>query len=247
VAGFLLQEEGMIAVLLKQVIALLTEIRDLLKARPLHAVPYEQVAAMMDDPPYDPLAGMRGGWADAPGTGTGTELAAAIPLPPARPAGSLHVSGPNGELPDFQGTPGALNDQVTEATIKDTIAVGGWTATVRPPVSYTNALKIQVMREYNLTGDPSEFELDHCVPLCVGGHPTSQLNLWAQRRTGINGAPLKDLTEILAQHAILNGLILLSDARQGFMTNWLELHTRLTTNPKVMHLMMAMKPPEEEP
>jgi hypothetical protein len=172
-----------------------------------------------------------------------------ILLPPKRGDGIYHVSGPNGELPDSAGTPGAINPDVTDATLKETIGTPGWTARVRPPVSYTNALKVQVMAEYGLTGDPASFELDHLCPLCAGGHPTSQQNLWAQRRTGINGASTKDLTEVAAQHAILNGHMSLEEVRQGFMTSWVDLHTALFSNPAVVRglLATAMEPPPEEP
>src|SRR5581483_9064980 len=49
-------------------------------------------------------------------------------------------------------TPGALNPAVTQATIGATICRRGWTATVRPPGSYTNALKVQQMTAYGETG-----------------------------------------------------------------------------------------------
>jgi hypothetical protein len=38
-------------------------------------------------------------------------------------------------------TPGARYSKVTQGTIKTTICVKGWTATIRPPSSYTSALK----------------------------------------------------------------------------------------------------------
>ena len=43
-------------------------------------------------------------------------------------------------LPDPARTPGALNPEVTQATIGATICVRGWTQTVRPPQAYTRAL-----------------------------------------------------------------------------------------------------------
>ena len=36
-------------------------------------------------------------------------------------------------------TPGVLNPDVTQANIDSTICVHGWTRTIRPPTSYTNA------------------------------------------------------------------------------------------------------------
>jgi hypothetical protein len=38
-------------------------------------------------------------------------------------------------------TPGARYSKVTQATISTTICKSGWTKTIRPPASYTNALK----------------------------------------------------------------------------------------------------------
>jgi hypothetical protein len=38
-------------------------------------------------------------------------------------------------------TPGARYYKVTQATIGKTVCVKGWTATIRPPASYTSALK----------------------------------------------------------------------------------------------------------
>ena len=40
-------------------------------------------------------------------------------------------------------TPGAIDPVVTQKNIGSTICVVGYTKTVRPPVSYTNALKFK--------------------------------------------------------------------------------------------------------
>jgi hypothetical protein len=77
-------------------------------------------------------------------------------------------------------TPGALNPDVTQANIKQTICVRGWTKTVRPPVEYTNALKVKQMRDYGEVGDPSKFQEDHLISLELGGAPTDPRNLWPE-------------------------------------------------------------------
>jgi len=48
---------------------------------------------------------------------------------------------PGGVLPDPACTPGATNSAVTRATIATTICRSGYTKTIRPPASYTGALK----------------------------------------------------------------------------------------------------------
>jgi hypothetical protein len=77
-------------------------------------------------------------------------------------------------------TPGSLNPQVTQATIRSTICVRGWTATVRPPSSYTSVLKEQQMPEYHEAGSASGYQEDHLVSLELGGNPTDPRNLWPE-------------------------------------------------------------------
>jgi len=69
---------------------------------------------------------------------------------------------------------------VRQSTIKKTICKSGWTKTVRPPVSYTNALKIMQMLLYEETGSPSHYEEDHFIPLELGGAPRNPKNLWPE-------------------------------------------------------------------
>ena len=76
--------------------------------------------------------------------------------------------------------PGILNPDVTQASIASTICVHGWTATVRPPVTYTNALKLKQMRAYGETGSPSAYQEDHLISLELGGDPTDPRNLWPE-------------------------------------------------------------------
>jgi hypothetical protein len=96
----------------------------------------------------------------------------------------LRRSGPGGPgvvvLPSRTLTPGALNPAVTQATIRTTICVRGWTRTVRPPSSYTSALKEEQLRRFGLRGPPSAYQEDHLISLELGGHPTDPRNLWPE-------------------------------------------------------------------
>ena len=53
-------------------------------------------------------------------------------------------------LPDHPRTPGAINPAVTQDNLKQTVCVTGWTATIRPPMTYTTRLKVRQMRERRL-------------------------------------------------------------------------------------------------
>jgi hypothetical protein len=87
---------------------------------------------------------------------------------------------PPAVLADPVRTPGVLNPDVTQANIKQTICVPGWTRTVRPPVEYTNALKVTQMRAYRELGSPSDYQEDHLISLELGGNPTDPRNLWPE-------------------------------------------------------------------
>src|SRR2546430_17362984 len=91
---------------------------------------------------------------------------------------------------DVARTPGVLNPDVTQGNINSTVCLHGWTKTIRPPTSYTNALKEKQMREYGVGGSPSDYQEDHLISLELGGHPTDPRNLWPrseERRVGEEG------------------------------------------------------------
>ena len=77
-------------------------------------------------------------------------------------------------------TPGMLNPAVTQDTIDATICTHGWTATVRPPTSYTSALKKRQMAEYGVAGSAGAYQEDHLISLELGGDPTDPRNLWPE-------------------------------------------------------------------
>jgi hypothetical protein len=85
-------------------------------------------------------------------------------------------------LPIKNITPGALNPNVRQSTIRRTICTAGWTATIRPSSSYTTALKIKQMPLYEEGGLTSQYEEDHLIPLELGGAPRNPRNLWPEPR-----------------------------------------------------------------
>ncbi len=113
-------------------------------------------------------------------------------------------------LPDPALTPGALNPRVRQATIRKTICRSGWTKTIRPPVSYTNALKIQQLVLYEETGSPSEYEEDHFIPLELGGAPKNPKNLWPEPHWQSRKS---DPLETKLKHQVCKGITTLKKAQ----------------------------------
>jgi hypothetical protein len=114
--------------------------------------------------------------------------------------------------PNASMTPGALNTAVRQATIEGTICVRGWTRTVRPPVSYTNRLKLVQMARYGETGSPSAYEEDHFIPLELGGAPRDPRNLWPEP---IGQARRSDPLESRLKRKVCDGEITLARARRA--------------------------------
>jgi len=126
-------------------------------------------------------------------------------------------------LPNPSRTPGAINPQVTQADIDSTICVSGWTATVRPPSSYTTGLKEEQLATgyaYNGDTDTADYEEDHLISLEIGGSPTSALNLWPEPYNTPDGARLKDQVENKLNALVCYGSITLATAQHAIATNW---------------------------
>jgi hypothetical protein len=62
----------------------------------------------------------------------------------------------------------ALNPAVNQTTIHQTICVAGWTKTARPSAQALRPIKDRLMAEIGAT-NPQLYELDHIVPLELGG------------------------------------------------------------------------------
>ena len=112
---------------------------------------------------------------------------------------------------DWGRTPGVINPDVTQATIRSTICKSGWTRTVRPPVSYTNALKSRQLREYGLRGPPSAFQEDHLISLELGGNPTDPRNLWPEPYPRASAV---DQIENDLNHRVCAGSLTLAEAQR---------------------------------
>ena len=128
-----------------------------------------------------------------------------------------------GDLPDPRLTPGALNPEITQDNIHQTICVRGYTKTIRPPAYYTNRLKKAQIREYGYADrNPRDYEEDHLVALSIGGSPTDEKNLWPEPRKSEWGATKKDELEFTLFKMVCAGRLSLSQAQHDMATNWIE-------------------------
>ena len=121
----------------------------------------------------------------------------------------------------FAEPPGVYLAEVRQTNIGATICVSGWTATVRPSTSYTQSLKRLMLTRAGLDPkDAVKYELDHFVPLALGGHPRSEDNLWLQSWDGAWNARIKDQLERKLQVMVCAGQISLQAARKAVQNDW---------------------------
>ncbi len=127
------------------------------------------------------------------------------------------------QLPDRSCTPGSIDPKVTQRDIGSTICKAGWTRTVRPPESQTERAKFRVAYPAYYVHRGTKSELDHLVPLELGGS-NDITNLWPE----IGRIPNpKDAVENALNHAVCDGRIRLAAAQQAIATDWLTAEQKL--------------------
>ncbi len=103
--------------------------------------------------------------------------------------------------------------KVTQARIGKTICVKGWTAKIRPPASYTNALKKQQLSQWGYVDPfPAHYEEDHLISLELGGAPRSPKNLWPEPWPQ---AHKSDPKETAWKRKVCNGTLTLKQAQKA--------------------------------
>jgi hypothetical protein len=149
------------------------------------------------------------------------------PAPTSSHGASTGGSAARPGLPDRILTPGARNPDVNPADLGSTICKVGWTKTVRPPTSYTNALKRKQIGQYGYADtDLRDYEEDHLIPLEVGGAPRDPRNLWPEPRSATLpdgtkvGATQKDGLENYLHAQVCHGRISLAAAQDAFARDW---------------------------
>jgi hypothetical protein len=157
-------------------------------------------------------------------------------------------------LPDPHLFPGATNPNITPENINENICRSGWsTRSIRPPASYTTALKRVQMRSLGYTtpnplprvqtasgkstkpdlkqcvDDSSNlacYEEDHLVSLELGGDPRSPSNLWPEPWFGPWNAHVKDRLENVLHRMVCAGETPLREAQQAIASDWVAAYRK---------------------
>jgi len=136
-------------------------------------------------------------------------------------------------LPDPACTPGAVDPAVTAANLATALCRpgGGYSASVRPPMSVTGPIKRALMASYGIDAPMSAVELDHLVPISLGGDPggpahAGEANLWPQLWGGGLGARAKDRLELKLLQLVCRHQLDLVTAQEAIATDWVSAYKR---------------------
>ena len=157
-----------------------------------------------------------------------------LALTAAGASASTKTTTPDWVVQDKTVTPGMLNATVNQSNIATTVCKSGWTATIRPTVTYTNKLKDTQLKttylSYTKIWGPaaSAYEEDHLISLQLGGNPSDPKNLWPQPYAG-NGARKKDVVETALKRLVCAGTIKLTDAQKAIL-DWPTAYKKYVTS-----------------
>jgi hypothetical protein len=143
---------------------------------------------------------------------------------------NAHI-GPEDAYPNLDLTPGAIDPAVTQDNIESTICAPGYTKSVRPPQAITHRLKVQLLAAYDRTGDLRDYELDHFIPLELGGCPDCVTNLWPEPYGSSFGARQKDRVENYLHRQVCSGEITLRQAQDAVRIDWVKVYNHLESVP----------------
>jgi hypothetical protein len=111
-----------------------------------------------------------------------------------------------------------LNPAVSQETIGQTICRTGWTRAIRPPHDRMRRVKRRRLAEIGAPASHGHrYQLDHLIPLTLGGAPSDPRNLALQP---LAEARHKDAIESCLASAVCQGHTTLADAQRAIWTNW---------------------------
>jgi hypothetical protein len=126
-------------------------------------------------------------------------------------------------LPDPKLTPGAVLTTDSAA-----ICQPGYARSVRHT---SGSLKHRVYVEYGIAQSTGRYEIDHLIPLGIGGADTVE-NLWPESRsTKPWNAGMKDRLENYLHVEVCSGHIAVADAQKAVTANWIAAYRKYIGGP----------------
>jgi hypothetical protein len=107
--------------------------------------------------------------------------------------------------------------QVTQSNIHSTICRPGWVDGIRPSARYSVRVKRRLFRSSHLPGLVKDYQLNHIIPLGLGGNPRDIRNLILEANAE---AILRDVAERRLHDEVCAGRMSLADAQRQIVCCW---------------------------
>lgn len=139
------------------------------------------------------------------------------------------------DLPDPNITPGATDSEVTQDNIKESICKVThftWTEAHQPPASFLQEVFNEQVKQYGLADtNIKHYQMDHLIPLSLGGAATDSKNLWPQVLLTKWSARRKDYLEEELHEKVCSNELTLKEAQDLFRTNWIDAYKKYIGDP----------------
>jgi hypothetical protein len=117
-------------------------------------------------------------------------------------------------------TPGAVDPAITQANIDETICRPGYARSVRPAYLITGLLKRRMMDAQHPGERMADYELDHLIPISIGGAPLDMHDLWLQPRQGQANAGDKNVLAYVLWRLVCTHQVPLQTAQRDISHDW---------------------------
>ena len=126
-------------------------------------------------------------------------------------------------------TPGAVDPSITQANIEKTICRPGYARAVRPSNAITGPFKRHLMDAQHPGERMADYELDHIIPISIGGAPFDKRDLWLQPRRGQANAADKNVLAYVLWRLVCGHRVPLRTAQRAISHDWTEAYANYAT------------------
>lgn len=116
--------------------------------------------------------------------------------------------------------PGAIDPAITQDNINETICRPGYARSARPAFAITGPLKRRMMDAQHPGGSMADYELDHLIPISIGGAPLDRRDLWLQPRSGQANAGDKNVLAYVLWRLVCTHQVPLATAQRDISQDW---------------------------
>jgi len=142
--------------------------------------------------------------------------------------------------------PGAVDPAITQGNIDATICRPGYAKSARPAYSITGPLKRRLMDQQHPGESMADYELDHLIPISIGGAPLDMKDLWLQPRGGQANAGDKNVLAYVLWRLVCTHQVLLETAQRAISRDWTKAYQTYATPENISKYHFRHDDPEAD-